>query len=176
MNNQAILSDFDFNDAAQDALDFLDEIISSDLENASTILRVVLDPNKLENWDKAVELYEAIRQDTSDVAKIAENIQKPESVVSRVKEHIFYKKHRIVINDIDEYRRLDADPEIVNSWSRMTEGDHVDEDEKLFRHEQLESIIVMRKDVSQTEAHRTTIACGYTWNPEEAYNGDISNC
>lgn len=163
------------NDAILRALDSLDDILASDLESIQPSPRRVLDPNKLSDWDKASEYYEEIRQDESDVEKIAANIGKKKAIVSRVKDHIFYKEHRIVIDDIEEYRRLDEDPEIVNSWYRLRDGDFVTEDENLFCHEQLESILVIRRKLSQTEAHLTTIAAGYCWNPDEAYNGDISN-
>lgn len=157
------------------ALESLDEIISSDLINDSPIPSRILDPNKLRDWERADDFYEEIRQDQGDVHKISANIGKPLIVVSRVKEHIFYKKHKIVIDDITEFRRLDSDPEIVNSWCRLRDGGHVQQDMDLFRHEQLESILVTRKGHTQTEAHLLTINAGYQWNPDEAYNGDISD-
>lgn len=157
------------------AFESLDDILSSDLSNFHQPVRRILNPNKLDDWDRAVDHYEEIRKDESDIEKIAMNLGKTSGVVSRVKEHIFFKSHSIIVEDIEQIRRLDEDPEIVNSWCRLRDGDHVGEDENLFRHEQLESIIVLRKKVSQTEAHLRTLAAGYSWNPDEAYNGDISN-
>lgn len=157
------------------ALQSIDEILSDDFEVKKNInARKVLDANKLEDWDRAEDIYEEIRQDISDIPKIAQNLQKSERIVVRVKEHVFIREHEIVIDDIVQIRRLDADPEIVNVWSRLCEGDHVESDLKLFEHEQLESIIEIRHKVSQTVAHRQTVLLGYNWNPDEAYDGDSS--
>lgn len=157
------------------AFESLDDILSSDLKNDVPLPKRILDPNKLKDWERADDFYEEIRQDQSDIHKIAINIDKPVVIVSRVKDHIFYKTHKIVIDDIIEFRRLDSDPEIVNSWCRLRDGGHVSQDEDLFRHEQLESILVVRKGLTQTEAHSLTINAGYQWNPDEAYYGDISD-
>lgn len=54
----------------------------------------------------------------------------------------------------------------------MCKGDFVPSDIKLFEHEQVESILVKRKELDYNSAHKETLARGYTWNPEEAYNGD----
>ncbi|GAB50261.1 hypothetical protein [Atlantibacter hermannii] len=157
------------------ALQSIDEILSDDFEAKKKITtRKVLDSNNLADWDRAEEFYDEIRQDLSDIPKIANNLQKSERIVNRVKEHVFIRDHEIVIDDLVEIRRLDADPEIVNVWSRLCEGDHVESDVKLFEHEQLESIIEIRQKVSQTVAHRQTVLLGYNWNPDEAYDGDSS--
>lgn len=162
------------------ALKSIDEIFSGDVLGKDTLTRTVIkretNTNKiLEAYDKAEVFYEEIRNDADDVALISSNIGTPRDIVSRVKEHIFVRKHNIEINQILEFRRLDADPEIVNSWSRLREGDFVNSDEKLFRHEQVESILELRERITQTEAHRRTVALGYDWDPDEAYNGNSSN-
>lgn len=157
------------------AFQSIDEILSVDIDvKAQNSARKILDANKLEDWDRAELIYDEIRNDLSDVPKIACNLRKPERIVVRVKEHIFIREHQIVIDDVAEMRRLDADPEIVNVWSRLCEGDFVESDVSLFKHEQLESIIELRQKVSQTTAHRKTVLLGYDWNPDEAYYGDSS--
>jgi hypothetical protein len=157
------------------AIQSIDEIFSLDIEvKANISVRKVLDANKIEDWDRAELIYDEIRKDLSDIPKIASNLRKPERIVVRVKEHIFIREHKIVIDDVEDIRRLDADPDIVNVWSRYCEGDFVKSDLDLFKHEQLESIIEMREQVSQTEAHRKTVLLGYDWNPDEAYYGDSS--
>lgn len=161
------------------ALESIDEILSIDINAKDSFVRQVIKTETFAqieaSWDKAEEFYDEIRKDTEDIDLISQNLLKSPAIVSRVKEHIFVKMHYIEIDEIVQFRRLDADPEIVNSWSRMKQGDLVESDLKLFRHEQLESIIELRKNVTQTEAHKLTLQSGYDWNPDEAYNGNSSN-
>jgi len=157
------------------AFNSIDEILSIDIDAKKQLVRTVLSAKKVEDWDRAEGYYEQIRQDLTDVQLISDNLSKPHRIVSRVKDHIFYREHQIVIDDVVEIRKLDADPEIVNCWSRLCEGDYVSEDLKLFLHEQVESIIEIRQKVSQTIAHKRTIELGYDWNPDEAYNGNSSD-
>ncbi|CAI1819852.1 Uncharacterised protein [Serratia fonticola] len=157
------------------AFDSIDEILSIDIDAKSNSVRRVLTSDKVEDWEKAEKCYEQIRQDFDDVEIIAANLSKSPRIVNRVKDHIFIREHQIVIDDVTEFRRLDADPEIVNCWSRLCMGDYVGEDLKLFLHEQVESIIEIRLKVSQTVAHLKTIQLGYDWNPDEAYHGNSSD-
>lgn len=160
------------NDIFKRFLSDLDEIAfdvePSPIEN----VRMLLDESKDEDWERAKEVYEEIRADITDIGKISVNLNKTERVVTRVKDHLFFKEHIIIINEVIEKRRLDADPEIANSWSRLCEGDFVPSDVNLFEHEQVESILVKRKELDYKSAHKETLARGYTWDPQEAYNGD----
>lgn len=160
-----------------------DSIFSKFLEDLSEIskdittfsqqsVRMVLDESKDEHWDLAEEIYNEIRSDITDVQKISENIKKTERIVLRVKKHLFYEEHLIVSSDVLEKRRLDADPEIVNSWCRLRDGDFVESDLRFFEHEQVESIIEKRKQLTYKQAHLETEALGYVWKPEEAYDGN----
>lgn len=153
-------------------LNDLDEQTSSEDLVSITHVRMLLDESNNDDWEKAKQCYEEIRIDLSDINKISVNIKKTERVVTRVKDHLFFQEHIIIVDDIIEKRRLDEDPEIVNSWSRLCEGDFVPSDIDLFEHEQVESILVKRKELDYKSAHEETLARGYTWNPEEAYNGD----
>ncbi len=158
-------------DIFENAFKNLNDIIEADSKIKKKI-RIVLNQHVLEDYDKAEVHYDEIRADHTDIEKIAKNISKNPKIVSRVKNHIFYMEHDIIYMDVAQKKRLDADPEIVNSWSRMTLGDFVEADMKLFRHEQMESILVSRQGMNQTSAHNKTIALGYDWNPEEAYDGN----
>lgn len=153
-------------------LNDLDEIAFNDAPSSIDSVRMLLDESKDEDWEKAKEIYEEIRVDLTDISKISVNLQKTERIVTRVKDHLFFKEHIIIVDDVIEKRRLDADPEIVNSWSRLCVGDFVPSDVDLFAHEQVESILVKRKELDYKSAHKEALARGYTWNPEEAYNGD----
>ncbi|WP_338570500.1 hypothetical protein VRB37_16540 [Erwinia billingiae] len=150
----------------------LDEQSFDEQVSSTNTVRMLLDETKDEDWERAHEIYEEIRLDISDIQKISINIKKTERVVTRVKDHLFFREHIIIVNDVVEKRRLDADPEIANSWSRLSVGDFVPSDIALFEHEQVESILEKRKQLDYKSAHIETLARGYTWDPEEAYNGD----
>jgi len=153
-------------------LSSLDSILSEESTLKNKKARQVLDQNDSDSWDDADKHYDEIRQDISDIARICFNISETEKVVTRVKDHIFFREHIFIKDDIAEKRRFDADPEIVNVWSRITEGDYVPSDIDLFKHEQVESILERRKGLDYVQAHTETIKLGYNWNPEEAYDGD----
>ncbi|UKY36464.1 hypothetical protein [Pantoea dispersa] len=150
----------------------LSEILTEESENRSFKTRKVLNEEVDEDWVKAGEYYEQIKSDSEDVHKICRNLNETHRVVTRVKDYLFVREHIIISNDVEEKRCFDPDPEIVNAWSRLTVGDFVDSDKKLFKHEQVESILVKREGMDYQSAHLETIRRGYDWKPEEAYNGD----
>ncbi|WP_410756479.1 hypothetical protein [Citrobacter youngae] len=153
----------------------LDEIISTEVTLKASKVRKVLDESNDEHWVIAETYYEEIRSDLADVQKICTNIDESERVVTRVKDHLFFNEHIIITDNIEEKRRLDSDPEIVNAWSRLTEGDFTPTDLSFFKHEQVESILEKRKKLDYRSAHLETLNLGYRWNPEEAYDGDPGN-
>lgn len=153
----------------------LDEIINEEVTLKASKVRKVLDESNDEHWSAADTHYDEIRADVEDVKRICFNIKEAERVVTRVKDHVFYKEHVIVTDNIEEKRRLDSDPEIVNAWSRLTEGDFTQTDLDFFKHEQVESILEKRKSLDYKSAHIETLELGFKWNPEEAYNGDPGN-
>lgn len=153
----------------------LDEIINEDVTLKASKVRKVLDESNPEHWEVANTHYDEIRADVEDVKKICLNIKETERVVTRVKDYVFCKEHVIITDSIEEKRRLDSDPEIVNAWSRLTEGDFTPTDIEFFKHEQVESILEKRKSLDYRSAHVETLNLGFKWNPEEAYNGDPGN-
>ncbi|MFZ5271581.1 hypothetical protein [Enterobacter asburiae] len=111
------------------------------------------------------ESYESIRQDSSDINKISTNIDKDLETVGRVKTHIFFAEHDITYQDGSQIRkRLDADPLIANAWNRLTCATHTDDDLAFFAHEEYESLIEIRDNLSYNEAHELTIIAGFVWN------------
>lgn len=159
-------------DAFNKYLSDLDAILSEESCLKLQKARIVLDQNDSDSWDDAEKKYEEIRIDINDIDKICLHISETKRVVTRVKDHVFFREHIFIVDDIVEKKRFDPDPEIVNAWSRLTEGDHVESDVDLFKHEQVESILERRKGLDYVQAHTQAISLGYNWNPEEAYDGD----
>ncbi|MDB0538638.1 hypothetical protein LBW61_19850, partial [Ralstonia solanacearum] len=122
----------------------------------------VLDPNTVKGWDAAEGAYDAIRGDATDVSAIAKNTGMSEARIARIKEHVFIKEHVL-----DSWvRRFDADPDIVNSWSRLKTGDWVESDLNLLQHERFESKFEAIFKTDYRTAHDAAIRSGRTWTPE----------
>lgn len=124
--------------------------------------RQLLNPNSLRSWDLADDAYASIRSNSADVAKVAENTGWSESRVARIKEHVFFNEHQLDSG----FRRFDADPDIVNAWSRLTTGDHVAGDINLLRHEIFESKFEGIFKTDYRTAHEAALRAGRTWTPE----------
>jgi hypothetical protein len=140
---------------------------SSSIENApagmlQTGARQVLNPGKIEGWDAAVPAYDAIRTNAADISAIAKNTAMPEATVARIKAHLFENEHLLDHG----LRRFDADPDIVNSWSRLTRGDWVQSDLDLLAHERFESRFEALFGTNYRTAHDAAIRSGRTWTPE----------
>lgn len=88
--------------------------------------RQMLKPNTFEAWDAVGGIYDGIRSNGADVAAIAKNTGLPEMRIARIKDHVFFNKHQLDSG----LRRFDADIEMANSWSRLTQGDFVKSDLK----------------------------------------------
>lgn len=124
--------------------------------------RQVLDPNSTRAWDVVEGAYGAIRNDPTDIAAIARNTGWAESRVSRVKDHVFFNEHQLDAG----VKRFDADPDMLNSWNRLTKGDFVQSDIDLLRHEIFESKFEGIFKTNYVDAHKATIRAGRTWIPE----------
>ncbi len=116
-------------------------------------------------WDHdAAELfYNVIRADSSDIAAIARNAGMSESRVSRIKDHVFFREHRLD----DGLMRFQADPEMANAWSRLTSGNHLSSDIKLLNHEIFESKFEGIFKTDYRTAHDAAIRSGRVWIPGE---------
>jgi hypothetical protein len=128
---------------------------------AQTGARSVLNPGTIEGWDAAELAYDSIRASSTDVAAIARNSGISESRIARIKDHIFFKEHQLDTG----LRRFDADPDIVNAWSRLEVGDHVSSDVSLLRHEIFESRFESLYRTNYRTAHEAAIRSGRTWQP-----------
>lgn len=112
--------------------------------------------------------YERIRNDTTDINKIATTLKKSEQIVGRVKNHVFFDEHEIHYHDNSvRHGRLDPDPEIVNAWDRLASDLCIHSDYEFFAHEEHESLIEKRDGLTYNEAHKRTIEIGLVWNLKE---------
>ena len=100
-----------------------------------------------------------MRSTNDDVRAIAKSIGWTEYSIARIKQHVFLNKH---ILD-DGIRRFDADYNMAVAWQRLINGDYLDRDIMLLKHEYLESVVEMKYNLTYREAHdRTTLK--HDWN------------
>ncbi|MFD8098196.1 hypothetical protein ACFV24_01550 [Nocardia fluminea] len=91
-----------------------------------------------ERWyvwaDKA---YDYIRNDTLDVASIADKNGLSVTDVEKIKQHVFNAEHKIVDPYTGEVRvgRFDSDPDMAEAWLRLSEGRGTATDRLLLDHE-----------------------------------------
>lgn len=130
---------------------------------AQTGAREILNPRSLAGWDAAEGTYDAIRTSSTDIMSIAQNIGMPEWRIARVKDHLFFKERQLDVG----LKRFDADPDIVNAWSRLNAGDHVGSDVSLLRHEIFESKFEGIFKTNYRAAHDAAIRSGRPWVPGE---------
>ncbi|EPN2701087.1 hypothetical protein ACI8BE_010305 [Proteus mirabilis] len=153
----------------QKAIDNINSIIDAFSESEVGIYNHIdtSHENYLLAFDIAKTEYENIRNDPEDIEKISQHSQKELCVIERIKNHIFYSKHDIIYQDGTRlYKRLDEDPEIVNSWVRLRENKHVKSDYDFLNHEERESELVTLEKMNYNDAHNKTISEGLIWNPE----------
>ncbi|RGC28377.1 hypothetical protein DWX41_16685 [Hungatella hathewayi] len=109
--------------------------------------------------DEAESYYESLRTRNDDVRSVAKNVGWTERSVARIKQHVFFNKH--VLDD--GIRRFDADYNMAVAWQRLINGDYLDRDVLLLKHEYLESIIEKKYNLTYREAHdRATLK--HDWN------------
>ena len=119
----------------------------------------IIDPTKVDSWDRAEREYTVFRERSDDVPAIARNTGWSEQRISRIKDHVFYDEHRLD----DGVRRFNADPEMHNAWQRMIDGEHTPSDVKLLEHEYFESRFERIFRTDYRTAHNATIRSGRTW-------------
>ncbi|HDS4100537.1 TPA: hypothetical protein ACKRC9_000427 [Proteus mirabilis] len=122
--------------------------------------RQVLDPESLAGWEKAEIFYNKIRSDPTDIAQIARNTGWKESHIARVKDHVFFKEHRLDKG----LSRFDADPSMVNAWERLKKGDYIKSDIDLLRHEYFESRFEGIFSTIYRVSHDAAERAGRVWN------------
>ena len=109
--------------------------------------------------DEAESYYDTMRSTNDDVRAIAKNVGWTEYSIVRIKQHVFLNKH---ILD-DGIRRFDADYNMAVAWQRLINGDYLDRDIMLLKHEYLESVVEKKYNLAYREAHdRATLK--HDWN------------
>lgn len=102
---------------------------------------------------RANDLYTEIRNTVGDTKKVADNLQIKESFVSRVKNHVFYKKHSLK-NGVATF---DPDLNMGECWKRLSNNTYVKSDLEWFLHEFVESKLMERfSDIEQETIHNFT--------------------
>jgi hypothetical protein len=124
--------------------------------------RQVLNPSRIEGWDAAERAYGSIRADRTDIAAIAQNTGIPEATIKRIKGHVFENVHLLDSG----LRRFDADPNIVNSWSRLQQGDFSQSDLGFLAHERFEAKFEALFRANYRTAHEAAERSGRVWKPE----------
>jgi hypothetical protein len=99
----------------------------------------------------AAKAYDAIRNSTDDVARIAKTTGRTEAEVAQIKTHVFRQTHRTSKG----WQRFD--PQIVIAWERMRAGAATSDDLRFLQHELAESTLIAR-GLSQEAAHETVEA------------------
>lgn len=99
--------------------------------------------------------YKEIRSFSTDVKKIAANLDKAESDIRRIKAYLFEDKS-LYDSETDSWRQFDPDCAIAQSWQRLMQGTNIKpHDRTLIEHELLEmEIKKSNPGLSHQEAHR----------------------
>src|SRR5690606_16777182 len=103
------------------------------------------------------EAYDDIRAKKVDVQSISRNTGLKEENIQIVKDHIFYNEHlkdRYVDKGIPAvYGRLDADIDYANAWKRLEQGNFIESDIELLKHEFAEAKYMQKYGPSYNNAH-----------------------
>ncbi len=124
--------------------------------------------------DFADMYYNEIRSFSTDVRRIAENLEKQESDIKKVKDYLF-KDDSLLDPDTGKKRKFDPDCAIAQSWQRLMIGKNIKpHDRTLIEHELLE-IKLKRENPKMTheEAHALA-AKKYDYGKEaQEYYGNL---
>mgnify|MGYP006425753937 CR=1 FL=1 len=121
-------------------------------------------------WTKtekqASRYYKKIRAMSSnaDVASISKNTRMPEYRIQRIKEHLFFNKHKLTNGKIS---RFDPDIEVADAWERLKSGSFVQQDLALLQHEYFESRFEALYNTDYITAHNAAELSGRVWDPDE---------
>lgn len=112
-----------------------------------------IDPNSQEASEHAEMYYEEIRNNNSDVKRIATYLGKSEEQILMVKNYLFVDEHILR----DRISRFDPEIHIAQSWQRLAfmQDKVMEHDRLLILHELMEMDLV-KAGVSQIEAHELT--------------------
>lgn len=112
----------------------------------------------------ATEKYEAIRQCSNDINKIAQNTGMPVHKIARIKQHVFLDDTHILEYEGRIGRFAPSKP-MADVWERLENGTFTPNDIKLLEHEYFESKFEKLFKTTGGEAHQRTEASGRRWIP-----------
>lgn len=123
-------------------------------EEQRTALRItgarIVNPDSKEAAAHAERYYGLLRKRTSDVSIIAKNTGYSEKQIQQIKNYLFIDKHDL---GNPEPERFAPDFAIAQSWQRLIEGQPVQHDWTLLKHEVYERELV-KQGIPQGEAHK----------------------
>lgn len=109
----------------------------------------IVNPDSREAAAHAERYYGLLRKRTSDVPIIAKNTGYSEKQIQQIKNYLFIDKHDL---GNPEPERFAPDFAIAQSWQRLIEGQPVQHDWTLLKHEVYERELV-KQGIPQGEAH-----------------------
>jgi hypothetical protein len=109
-------------------------------------------------------IYDQVRKDLGDTARIAENTGIPQDKLDQIKEHVFHKQHELVTGQAESRRgNFTPDPYIADLWPKAgagrLEGDDAQRFHRIMAHEYVESSL-MNAGMSYRSSHPEA------WDPE----------
>lgn len=110
----------------------------------------------LEDFLKADDTYNIIRELTDDISLISKNTGIPTFKIQKIKNHLFFKQH-ILDRGLD---RFDSDPAIAEAWYRLVNNQFGSDDLKLLEHEYFESRFESLFKTDYRTAHNAAIRSG----------------
>lgn len=138
--------------------------LMDEMKNFGAIFGAINNPYSKAALEHAEKYYEFIRNNKTDVYKIAENTQFTLEQIIMVKNFLFIDEHNLE----GEIKRFDSSFEIAQSWQRLAymPKDIQLHDITLIKHE-LKEMELMNKGFSQQEAHdKTEVEFGYNYTLE----------
>jgi hypothetical protein len=135
-------------DATKDYFSLVNNFGRGPVLNQVTGARAYRLANGLAERRAAARAYDAIRNSTDDVARIARATGRTEAEIAQIKNHVFRQTHRTAKG----MQRFDPDPQIVRAWERLRAGEHSFRDLAFLEHE-LSEVRLVRAGLSQEAAH-----------------------
>lgn len=135
----------------------LDKIGGNKYNNSGRKIRTgASELSETDQYDKdlklAKEKYDKIREDDSDIDKIAKNVAKhgftKEDIV-KIKNYVFIEEHDLG----DGPSRFDPGIDNAESWERLISGDFNENDLTMLRHELYERDLILNKGYDFEKAH-----------------------
>jgi hypothetical protein len=131
----------------------------------------------------AEDLYTSIRNSNTDVLKIAKALGFKIDNIQKIKDHVFYNKHKFdrYKGEEIEYKRFDANLKQALAWKRLETGKFSTDDIVWLKHEFAEQYHEFKHNAGYSESHNRAqnMFDGEPWKndckPSEISNYDQNN-